>query len=1008
MLQAMAAAAPALTRLHTSARSATARRHGLYGDAVLAILPALVGAIAACTQAPAAATARQQRLFPGAGLVASGADAVPADGAAVDAASDLARVGDAKLDATVDANGAGTDATAGAPCDPGTLRCRQGVREVCGDAGWVPDPCAKPTPLCADGKCLACLPGSRSCAAPATGSSASQTVLQCAAAGLESTAVETCSGGACVDGACLPCAPGLHRCHAGAREVCDAAGKGWQPAPCAKSAPTCTAGKCALCAPGAMLCLPAEPGEPASLVVALCDKAGADVELVQTCKPPEACFGGACRICLPGSMRCGATGVRETCAATGKAWQATPCPTALPACLAGGCLACAPLATFCGAAGGDGSPSTKVLKCDAAGAQGALVEVCKDGLVCTAGKCGVCAAGAGACLGTAALACQPDGGGWATVADCAAKNVACVDGQCACMPAQSSCAAPAAGAMASMAALCAADGKSATLTATCKAGDACMAGLCGGCLPLAKRCQDGKALQCKADGSGWQVSANCTQQGHVCAAGACLDPCDSKVTNPTHLGCEFFAVDLDNAAPKPGQPGPDAAAAAFALLLTNPDTTQAATITISPTGDAKAPGTKVVTATVPAGGQASVVLPPTAWGVPPLQADGSGLSTASWKVTSDRPVAVAQWNPLDPTTASSGASLLRPTNALGLAYRVVTRAATSSQHQAFAVIVATRSGSTVVTVTPKATIAAGAGIGTIPPGSAVPFALSQGQVLALASTVGGGDLTGTRIVADQPVAVFAGAEAVHAPDTSVCAPSNTPGTAGACVGTGQPCFGAGDCPQLCCGDHIEEQLPPTTAWGTVHPVAKLPPRFGPALDPAYVRIVADADHTTVAVLPAQATPVTLQAGGWFEFAVTADVVIVASKPVLVARFLTTGQFAATAAAQAAGGANAPTPLGDPAMGIVTPTARHVAAARFSVPAGYTAVHVVFAVPPQTSVLLDGSAVALEPLKGDGWRSARIALGSGVHQFTSDQPVGADLVGWTATTGFLVPVGWGAP
>jgi hypothetical protein len=738
------------------------------------------------------------------------------------------------------------------------------------------------------------------------------------------------------------------------------------------------------CTPGEKLCAPPDPGSETSTTVLQCDSKGADTDVVETCKKPKACFAGACRVCDPGATRCNTSGVRETCDGEGSGWTVTPCQPLQPACVAGQCLPCLPNQLFCGPAAPDGTPSPKVLLCNATGTQASLQKMCASSLVCTNGTCGVCAAKSSACLHGAVLTCAVDGSGWAKVTDCAAAGVGCNKGVCGCMAGAASCAPPVAGTLASMAATtCAADGKSATVAAACKVGEACVGGACAGCLAGDKRCQGGKALQCKPDGSGFQVAGDCAANSTICAGGKCLDVCNANLANPTHWGCEFWSAPLGNVA----QPG---SKPTLALLLANADPSKAATVTVTQGGS------KIASANVPAGGSATVALA----SVQP--ADGSGSSFQAVRITSDHAVAVSQWNPADGSSGSAGASLLLPANAIGNSYRVLARGTTAADLHGLVAVVAARPGATLVTVTATAAVAAGGGVAAMKAGDAVQVPLGQGQMLQLASAGAGSDFTGTQVVADKPVAVFAGAVAVHVPDTTACVLPNKPGapggSGGQCAGSGKVCFGPGECPQACCADHIEEQLPPVASWGTVHAVPTLEPRVAGVPEVTQVRIVADSDHTTVALLPTGVTPVTLAAGGWFEVETKTALTVLSSKPVLVAQFLRSSQLVA-------GG---PGDIGDPAMHVVPPVARWAAESRFSAPSSWPSMFLHVAALPGTNATLDGSALKLEPAAGLPWLFARVSVGAGAHHVAANQALTAWLVGWGKGAAFSVPVLVGAP
>lgn len=901
-----------------------------------------------------------------------------------------------KADTSAD-GGAEVSPADAVPCPDGATRCAGDNREVCQKGTWVATPCAGKAPVCLNGACVACLPGKKRCATPANGSSASTKVEQCNPAGTAWTAVESCpAGGVCLDAACAPCKPGSKRCAKGQRETCDSAAKAWVANPCPSDQPICEKGDCFACPPGQPFCAEPEPGQVTSTVVLQCDAAGANAESLETCKPPQACYAGGCRICNPAETRCTAKGQLETCADDGQTWQTADCPEATPACAWGKCLLCLPNAPLCGPPGADGSPSTKVLKCNGSGDKATVVEVCTGSLVCAGAKCAVCAPKAQSCLGEVQLTCSEAGGTWATANSCAAVNLPCQQGQCACAPGQAACAPPALGTPDShKVATCNAAGDQAAITQPCPDDGVCDNGACQPCKPTAVRCLGAKALQCKADGSGWQVLEDCTASGKFCSGGGCRDVCDPEQPNATHLGCAFWAASLDNAtAPDPTQELP------FALTLHNPGTGKTAKVQLSWTDANGATKTKAVD--VGAKSWTTVTVPPPEWGPAALKLEGSGIASKAVAVQSDVAIAVVQHLPGNPgALPSTGAATLWPVNGLDTTYRAVARPQSVLDEPAFVVVTAVATGKTKVTVTAADKLVGGEGVAAIKAGASGQFTLDQGQMLHFATGAVGADLTGTLVEADKPVAVFAGNRSVHAPLSTECQfAANTPaGSAGKCKVTAAPCLADVDCAQVCCADHTGEQLPPLSHWGTVHVVAALQLRDPASKEFDLVRVVASADQTTVATIPQTAAPVTLAAGQFLDLETKADLVVVANKPVLVAQTMSSAQTM-----QAAGNDQ-----GDPTLQIIAPVQRFSSQLPFATPPGYGNAWVNVAFRSGTAAQLDGSALGGgTAIVGTGWSIVRKAVGAGPHVLDAAWPVGATSYGWIKGTAFGTCAGRGLP
>ncbi|MSQ83602.1 MAG: hypothetical protein EXR77_12055 [Myxococcales bacterium] len=907
-------------------------------------------------------------------------------------------------DSTGDAKSAGDgkstgelDTDANSTCVEGTTRCTGNSHEKCTQSAWKAAPCDTKAPVCLNGTCVACLPGKKKCGPLAAGSSTTTKVEQCGTSGTAWTLVETCTGGGiCLDGSCAACKPGSAKCAQGKKEMCAEGGKGWQPAACPSDQPVCVKGNCYACAPSQPFCAEPEPSQVTPTVVMQCDSTGESAAFLENCTAPQACYAGACRICIPAETRCkGATGL-ETCSEDGQSWDLADCPTATSTCHDGKCMVCKPNSSLCGPKLADGSPSVKVLKCSAAGDKAAVKEVCGGSLVCTGGKCAVCAADYPVCLQDVVLGCTADGGDWLQSSSCGVANVPCAQGGCGCAPDQTLCAPPPVGTLDShKIATCNATGSAAVVTKACAEDGVCDGGVCLPCKAGAVRCLGQKALECKADSSGWQVLEDCAATGKFCAGGGCRDLCDPEQPNASNWGCEFWATSLPNAAV--ADPTVDVP---IALIITNPSAAKLAKVKVDWTDATGAVKSKQID--VAAKGQTVVQVPVADWGAVKLQLQGSQVGAQAVRVTSDAPIAVMQHNPASISSApSADASILLPVNALGKAYVAVGRPQTILDEPAFLTVVAATAGATKVTLQLTDKAVAGSGVAAIKPGVPIEIAISQGQVLHLETGAVGADFTGSIVSADKPIAVFSGNRAAHVPASTTCifAPNTPAGTVGQCKVTAAACLADVDCPQVCCADHLEDQLPPTTSWGTTHVVAALQLRDPQSKEFVSVRIVAGQDQTTVATIPQQTAPVTLAKGAFIDLETKADFVVVSSKPVLVAQFMTSAQTIGV-------GAN---DQGDPMMQIVPPVSRFAPQMVFAPPTGYGSLWINVAFQAASSVSLDGSALApTATIEGTDWSIARKSIGAGVHTLEATWPIGATVYGWSKGVSFGAAVGYGLP
>ncbi|MFZ4580366.1 MAG: IgGFc-binding protein [Myxococcota bacterium] len=624
------------------------------------------------------------------------------------------------------------------------------------------------------------------------------------------------------------------------------------------------------------------------------------------------------------------------------------------------------------------------------------------------------------CVGDLLQTCNADGKSFSTQA-CPAATPACIGGKClTCKPNAKFCAKMAPGAPQSTAVLqCNADGSQATLAQSCDPGEMCFNGACMACVPGAKDCQGDKATVCTADGAGYAVVQDCAANGWGCLGGFCIDTCATDFKGNIASGCDYWAVDLDNAyVPCSSQSGfCDAQNAPFAVVIANPGEAKALVLVLS--GD---------------GNQASLVLDPGAWKVTqplngkgaPMNQEGTSVNKNVYRIQADHPFAAFQFNPLQTDEAfSSGASLLLPSNGVGMTYWVMTREQSHADLRGYFAVVATDVGETDVTVVVTAPTQAGTGVSAMKAGDSQSFTLMQGQVLNIETNALGADLTGSRIQAYRPIAVFAGSEAANSPNTDRC-------INGVCEYQGWACETNADCPQTCCADHIEEQLFPVDAWGTSYVATKLQPR-GAEKD-AY-RILASEDGTLVTTDPPQTAVPVLAAGGWFEFESSQDFVLQSNKPVLVGQFMAStnapnpnndtcdGKFGGQKVCKASMEVGIPwacskhvdcpniqeptdAKVGDTAFVQNVPTGRWLKTYTFPTPDTYALHFVNLVAPANTQVLLDGQAVAAEAWQpvAQGFVRARLQVAGGLHTVTAAVPVGLLVYGWSPYVGYAYPGG----
>ncbi|HEV8324679.1 MAG TPA: IgGFc-binding protein [Myxococcota bacterium] len=462
--------------------------------------------------------------------------------------------------------------------------------------------------------------------------------------------------------------------------------------------------------------------------------------------------------------------------------------------------------------------------------------------------------------------CRSSGDGWITVGRCAPgqactaapPGVACDPPECT--PGEDACTAD------GLWRVCLAGAYQAPVP--CAAALACDPAA-GGCVPTVcgpstTFCADDHTVAaCNALGTGSTVVETCPADG-ACAAGGCFTMCDLVELTRSFYGCRYYAVDLDNASHDDGLQ--------FDVVAANPSDTYASLVTIE--------------ARDPAGGWALVAsdtVAPRDQHVFPLadrHAEGTALAALAYRVTSSTPIAAYQINSdgTGAAAASSGATMLFPAPALGGAYYVVSLPTAVGDdavigfggevhHSGFAVAAAF--DATYVTVVTSTPTLAGPGVPALLVGEALGTPLAEGDVLQIEAAAVGGDLTGSYVASDQPVAVFGYNE---------CA-----------------VLGPGSC------DHVEEELLPMESWGFTFAAA----RGATGAESEMWRLLAAENATTVTFhygpgvsgLPASDSSLVLDAGVWVDFVVDGpaspgdalpgdlgDFVVWADKPIFLADF----------------------------------------------------------------------------------------------------------------------------
>mgnify|MGYP001942903477 CR=1 FL=1 len=516
----------------------------------------------------------------------------------------------------------------------------------------------------------------------------------------------------------------------------------------------------------------------------------------------------------------------------------------------------------------------------------------------------------------------------------------------------------------------------------------------------------------------------------ACVDGTCRSRrCAEAARNASYLGCDYMAVDLPNVAFSDlgGTP-----AAPLGVVLTNPNELEPVTFSVfSPDGQVAElvsqavispppvvfgqyppvtvqteirdiDGQVVISAfpranqiQIPPGGMAAILLPH----VPYFER--TQILRQAHYIRTDSPVAAYQFGPYCCNFSfSNDASLLFPISALGTEYLylgvpswgIVDDDGEGGQElttiPTVMSIVGTRAQTSVFVELPP-------GVQVIPDstgnvriqGQQVTATLNSNEVLHLfgqpATVVRGvptgTDLSGARISASSPVAVFSG---------HLC--SFYPREFSAC-------------------DHLEEQLFPTNTWGQefslVPPIARAPNQSS-SQEAVYWKIIArDADTELEFTTPlgdldprvpgfenvpnclerldGTGTRLTLGSGQFCEFGTLEAVNVRANKPIMIMGIFS-GQGSTGIAMPF--GAHA----GDPAIFLVPPKRQYRDSYAFLAPTTYFGDYLTVITRPEASIMLDGEAVDLSdatPIPGSTDIYKHIQIDDGPHEVVSNFPFG---------------------
>ncbi len=486
------------------------------------------------------------------------------------------------------------------------------------------------------------------------------------------------------------------------------------------------------------------------------------------------------------------------------------------------------------------------------------------------------------------------------------------------------------------------------------------------CVPNSSGCAaDGLTTRkCSTDGKKWVTGKKCNStKGELCFNGDCHNACAQEAKNQQSVGCVFFPVNLHNDS-----------ADTVGVVVSNPGKVETTVKLYSATALQE-------TKKVKGGAMATFLIKP---GVQMLK--GTGKKKGAFKLTSNFPVAAYQFSPLNKAEQrSNDASLLIPKTSLGKLYYLLSAPVTRKGSASYLTVVGTAAG-TEVKITPSVDTVAGGGVPAVKAGKEYTVTLGEQDLLQLSAVEVGADLTGTKIRADKPVALFG---------AHTCA--NIPKGKTYC-------------------DHIQEQMFPVETWGNGYLAAKLMPR-GTHAEDDWWRVIAGEDGTTITVegAPELGTTFKLNSGDYVNFTTSKAFVLKGDKGFTLGHYsLSEGEVVppmdpavysegfqtGKGCTQDIGHTN----LGDPALAVSVPWGQYRTEYAFLTPNTFRYDFVTLLFPAgalSPDVTLDGKVQDLKFLRvaNTGLLYARFRVQDGPHKISASHKFGIEVYGYDCNVSY---------
>lgn len=554
---------------------------------------------------------------------------------------------------------------------------------------------------------------------------------------------------------------------------------------------------------------------------------------------------------------------------------------------------------------------------------------------------------------------------------------------------------------------------------------------CRTCEPGSDFCDGQDVFHCSADGEGKSKVKTCAAD-QQCVVGTCVSLCDLTRRGRSNVGCEFWAVDLPNEYYCVSLDGGQtcglppfgygcAACEDFAVAVAN---TNNFPVTVTIEVNEAEPGQPLKLSKVTEKGLAASSLEVFKLGMREVdctvwQKDASGrlrrqsdsqtcLSSRAFRVKSTAPVVAYQFNPLI-NDFSNGASLLIPTNGLDLEYYVIGCSTSNPIAPLPSEGIPDYMNLTIIGIKEQTQVEVklahqiqGSKDGKIPAakkGETIKLTLGPFDVANLNTIqdLGSmtGDLTGSVVRANKPVAVFSGGQRISVPGFDVSAMKPPPPLPADAKG--------------CCTEHMEQQMFPVSSLGTKFVITRTPIRSKGSPEPDFYRVLAvkQGVATTIKTNLTEFPTLTIKAAGeYVDFWSTRDFVLESDQPIMIAQYAVAQGYLE----EFAGGAG-----GDPEVVVFAPKEQFRKDYIFLTPPTFTKDYVIIAAPVGVMVKLDGKDVGAEfstlcqrveagQLDGETFQAIRCPVEDGVHYLESTRPVGIMVYGYYNVGSYGYPGG----